>query len=52
MTFWEHLEELRWHILRSVVAIMLFTIVAFFGREILFDDILLGPSTPENKGKY
>ena len=47
MTFWEHLEELRWHILRSVVAIMLFTILAFFGREILFDDILLGPSTPE-----
>ncbi len=47
MTFWEHLEELRWNIFRSVIAIMIFTIAAFFCRTILFDDILLAPSTPD-----
>lgn len=47
MSFWEHLEELRWHILRSIIAIMLFMVVAFFARNILFDVILLGPSTPD-----
>lgn len=47
MNFWEHLEELRWNIIRSVIAIMLFTIAAFFCRTILFDIILLAPSTPD-----
>ena len=43
MSFWQHLEELRWHILRSIVAIFVFTIVAFLNRKILFDEILLAP---------
>lgn len=43
MSFWQHLEELRWHILRSIMAIVVFTIVAFMNRKILFDDILLAP---------
>lgn len=43
MSFLEHLEELRWHIIRSVIAIFLIGIVAFVFNEILFDDIILGP---------
>ncbi|MDD5506718.1 MAG: twin-arginine translocase subunit TatC [Bacteroidales bacterium] len=43
MSFWQHLEELRWHILRSIVAIFVFTIVAFLNRKTLFDEILLAP---------
>lgn len=43
MSFWQHLEELRWHILRSVIAIFVFSIIAFLNRRILFDDILLAP---------
>lgn len=43
MSFWEHLEELRWHILRSVIAVVFFSIIAFLNRQILFDTILLAP---------
>ena len=44
MTFLQHLEELRWHIIRSVLAIIVFSIVAFVFKNVLFDVILLGPS--------
>lgn len=44
MTFLEHLEELRWHIIRSVIAIVSFSILAFIFKNILFDVVLLGPS--------
>ena len=37
MTFIEHLEELRWHIIRAVGSILVFAIVAFiFIRDILY----------------
>ena len=44
MTFLEHLEELRWHIIRSVIAIVVFSITAFIFKDFIFDTILLGPS--------
>jgi sec-independent protein translocase protein TatC len=44
MTFLEHLEELRWHIIRSVLAIVAFSILAFIYKRVIFDIILLGPS--------
>ncbi len=47
MTFLEHLEELRWHIIRSVIAIVAFSITAFIFKRIVFDVILLGPSKPD-----
>jgi sec-independent protein translocase protein TatC len=43
MTFWEHLETLRWHLVRSIVAILVLAIVAFLNRHIIFDDIILAP---------
>ena len=43
MSFWEHLEELRWHLVRSIVAIVVLAIVAFFFRHIIFDNIILAP---------
>ncbi len=43
MTFWEHLEELRWHIVRSFLAILILAIVAFLNRNIIFDVIILAP---------
>lgn len=45
MTFWDHLDELRMHILRSILAIIVLAIIAFMNREIIFDNIILGPST-------
>lgn len=47
MSFLDHLEELRWRLVRSVVAILLFAIVAFASKRILFDVIIFGPRDPD-----
>lgn len=44
MTFLEHLEELRWHLVRSLLAVMLFALLAFVFKTFVFDTIILGPS--------
>ncbi len=46
MSFLEHLEELRWHIIRSVLAILFFMILAFVFKNIIFGKIILGPPDP------
>jgi sec-independent protein translocase protein TatC len=46
MSFLEHLEELRWHIMRAVLAIAIMTIVAFLFKNIIFDKIILAPRMP------
>jgi len=47
MSFLEHLEELRWHIIRSVIAIVVMMIAAFIFKNILFDKIVLAPKEPD-----
>lgn len=47
MSFLEHLEELRWHIIRSALAVMLFAIVAFILKDFIFNTVILNPRTPE-----
>ncbi|MBC8320380.1 MAG: twin-arginine translocase subunit TatC [Bacteroidetes bacterium] len=47
MTFWDHLDELRWHIIRSLIAVVVLAIVAFVNRHIIFDYIILAPSSSE-----
>lgn len=44
MSFLDHLEALRWHLLRSVAAILIFTVAAFLAKSIVFGVIILGPS--------
>lgn len=46
MSFLEHLEELRWHIIRSILAIVTLMIIAFIARETIFN-IVLGPQRPD-----
>ena len=46
MSFIEHLEELRWHIMRSLVAIMIVAVVLFIGKRIVFDWMIFGPISP------
>ncbi len=43
MSFLDHLEELRWHIFRALVAILSVAIVLFINKSFLFDTILLAP---------
>jgi sec-independent protein translocase protein TatC len=47
MTFWEHLEALRWHLVRSIVAVVVLAIVAFLNKDILFNYIILAPKSSE-----
>lgn len=43
MSFWEHLDELRWHLVRSIVAVVILGIVAFIFKDFIFDRIILAP---------
>jgi sec-independent protein translocase protein TatC len=43
MTFVDHLEELRWHITRSLIAIIIGAIVVFINIDWIFDHIITGP---------
>jgi sec-independent protein translocase protein TatC len=43
MSFFDHLEVLRWHLIRSAAAILIFTIGAFIYYDFIFDTIILGP---------
>ncbi|MCR9251898.1 MAG: twin-arginine translocase subunit TatC [bacterium] len=43
MSFLDHLEELRWHLIRGLIAIAVFSIVAFLFPDFIFGKILLGP---------
>lgn len=44
MTFLDHLEELRWHVIRAVLAVVVLMIVAFFYIEQIFDFIIFAPA--------
>ena len=43
MSFLDHLEILRWHLIRSVLAVVIIGSVAFVMKGFVFDTILLGP---------
>ncbi|MDP1802107.1 MAG: twin-arginine translocase subunit TatC [Bacteroidota bacterium] len=43
MSFLQHLEEFRWHLVRSALVIMVFAISAFCLNDFVFDTIIFGP---------
>ena len=43
MSFLEHLEELRWHVIRSLIAIISAGFVCFLMKDFIFDTIIFGP---------
>lgn len=47
MSFLDHLEELRWRLVRSSIAIVLFAVVIFIFREWLMDNIFLTLKSPD-----
>lgn len=46
MTFMQHLESLRWHLVRSVIAIVIAGILCFLVSDFIFDEIILKPKMP------
>lgn len=46
MSFFDHLEALRWHLIRSAIAVFAFSILAFWYKDWIFKDIIMGPFDP------
>src|SRR5690606_20892473 len=44
MSFLEHLEELRWHLIRSTLAVLVLALLAFVFKRFIFDVLIFGPS--------
>jgi sec-independent protein translocase protein TatC len=43
MSFLQHLEELRWHLVRSSIVIAVIAIAAFILNDFVFDTVIFGP---------
>ncbi len=44
MSFLEHLEVLRWHLIRALFALVICTVVAFAWGQLIFDTVIIAPS--------
>ncbi|OSY89226.1 preprotein translocase subunit TatC [Tenacibaculum holothuriorum] len=47
MSFLDHLEELRWHLVRSFAAIFIIAILIFININFVFDEVLLAHLKPD-----
>lgn len=47
MGFLDHLEALRWHLVRSVIAVMVCAIGVFLSKDFVFDVVIFGPRYPD-----
>ena len=43
MSFFDHLEVLRWHLIRSALAIMILFVVAFCNFDFIWNTVIMGP---------
>ena len=44
MSFWDHLEELRWTFFRVIIALMVFAVGAFIIMPWFFDTVIMAPA--------
>jgi sec-independent protein translocase protein TatC len=47
MSFFDHLEELRWHLIRSIAAILVLGVAAFLSKDFIFNEVIFGPKNPD-----
>jgi len=47
MSFFDHLEDLRWHIIRSALAIVAFSVFGFVYTNEILDAVIFGPTNPD-----
>jgi sec-independent protein translocase protein TatC len=47
MSFFEHIEELRWHLLRAALSVLVVTVVVFIMKNFVFQHVILGPTSPD-----
>ncbi len=43
MSFLQHLEELRWHLVRSAIVVVVLAVAAFCLNDFVFDTVIFGP---------
>lgn len=47
LTFWDHLEDLRWMLIRTIAAVFVFAIVGFIAMPYLYEEYVMGPTTSD-----
>lgn len=47
MTFWDHLEELRWSLFRAGGALLVFIVVGFIFMPYLFEHVVMAPTNSQ-----
>ncbi|MEP6794425.1 MAG: twin-arginine translocase subunit TatC [Saprospiraceae bacterium] len=47
MTFFEHIEVLRWHLFRSALSVVIISIGIFSAKTFVFQYVILGPLNPD-----
>ena len=47
MSFLDHLEELRWHIIRATIAVIALGLLAFIFKGFIFDVLIFGPKNAD-----
>lgn len=47
MSFVDHLEELRWHLIRGGAAVLVFATAAFLSKRLVFDYLIFAPKHPD-----
>jgi len=43
MSFFDHIDAFRGHVIRAVIAVLSLSVIAFFNKYLLFDVIIFGP---------
>jgi len=46
MSFLQHLEELRWHLVRASASVLFFGVIVFLNKQFIFDNVILAPKNP------
>jgi sec-independent protein translocase protein TatC len=46
MSFLDHLEELRWLLVRSTSAVLIMAVVTYFFSDFIFDTVIFAPTSP------
>lgn len=47
MSLMDHVEDLRWHLIRSISVVLIVSIIAYFNIEWIFTNILLAPANED-----
>lgn len=44
LSFFDHVEDLRWHVIRSIIAWLVFVVLIFVYVDVVYDNIILAPA--------